>query len=67
MQARGENLFSVLKAFTNSSNLKNSYERESIAAGADGYNDERAVFFDYLTLFMVSLISLYWSITVFVS
>ncbi|GLT48038.1 hypothetical protein SLA2020_216800 [Shorea laevis] len=53
MQARGENLFSVLKAFTNSSKLKSARERESVGASANDYNDERAVFFDYLTWFMV--------------
>lgn len=52
MQARGENLVSVLKAFTNSSKLKNVLERESSATEND-YSDERAVFFDYLTWFMV--------------
>ncbi|XP_019101596.1 PREDICTED: endoplasmic reticulum metallopeptidase 1-like isoform X1 [Camelina sativa] len=49
MQARGENLISVLKAFTSSSRLKVASERK------DANNDmvERAVFFDYLTFFMV--------------
>ncbi|XP_010556155.1 PREDICTED: endoplasmic reticulum metallopeptidase 1 isoform X2 [Tarenaya hassleriana] len=53
MQARGENLVSVLKAFTNSSKLKNAGERRSLAVDTNKYTDERAVFFDYLTLFMV--------------
>jgi hypothetical protein len=53
IQARGENLFSMIKAFTNSSKLQNAHDRESFAATANGYMDERAVFFDYLTWFMV--------------
>lgn len=55
IQARGENLFSVIKAFTNSSKLRNSFERESLgAAGADSeYDNERAVFFDYLSWFLI--------------
>ncbi|GKV21293.1 hypothetical protein SLEP1_g31288 [Rubroshorea leprosula] len=53
MQARGENLLSVLKAFTYSSKLKSAREGESVGASANDYNDERAVFFDYLTWFMV--------------
>ncbi|XP_068326281.1 uncharacterized protein [Pyrus communis] len=50
MQARGENLVSVIKAFTNSSKLQVKHERESNAYHYDG---ERAVFFDYLSLFMI--------------
>ncbi|XP_021899641.1 endoplasmic reticulum metallopeptidase 1, partial [Carica papaya] len=53
MQARGDNLFSVLKAFTNSSKLKIVHERGSLVANADYNKEERAVFFDYLTWFMV--------------
>ncbi|KAE8023656.1 hypothetical protein FH972_009328 [Carpinus fangiana] len=53
IQARGENLFSMIKAFTNSSKLQNAHDRESFAATANGYMDERAVFFDYLTWFMI--------------
>lgn len=51
IQARGENLFSLVKAFTNSIFLK---ENEiSNKAAKDGVDDLRAVFFDYLTWFMV--------------
>ena len=52
IQARGENLFNLVKAFTNSMLLK---ENEiSNKAAKDGIEDLRAVFFDYLTWFMVS-------------
>ncbi|XP_027097684.2 endoplasmic reticulum metallopeptidase 1 [Coffea eugenioides] len=51
MQARGDNLFSVVKAFTNSSMLQNARERESLRHAAN--HDERAVFFDYLSWFLV--------------
>ncbi|XP_062189440.1 uncharacterized protein LOC133892593 isoform X2 [Phragmites australis] len=51
IQARGENLFNLVKAFTNSMLLK---ENEiSNKAAMDGIEDLRAVFFDYLTWFMV--------------
>ncbi|CAD6225992.1 unnamed protein product [Miscanthus lutarioriparius] len=51
IQARGENLFNLVKAFTNSMLLK---ENEiSNKAAKDGIEDLRAVFFDYLTWFMV--------------
>ncbi|XP_031386767.1 endoplasmic reticulum metallopeptidase 1 isoform X2 [Punica granatum] len=53
IQARGENLFSLLKAFTNSSSLKTAYERESIAATAGKHEDDRAVFFDYLSWILI--------------
>lgn len=53
IQARGENLVSMVKAFTNSSKLRNAQETESSAATANRYMDERAVFFDYLTWFMI--------------
>ncbi|KAK2636775.1 hypothetical protein Ddye_031567 [Dipteronia dyeriana] len=53
LQVRGENLFSILKAFCNSSELRNAHERESIESTAYGNKDERDVFFDFLTLFMV--------------
>lgn len=54
MQARGENLISVLKAFTSSSKLKVASERKSLDVDANSDMVERAVFFDYLTLIMVS-------------
>lgn len=53
MQARGENLISILKAFTSSSKLKVASERKSLDMDANRDMVERAVFFDYLTLFMV--------------
>ncbi|XVF85249.1 hypothetical protein PTKIN_Ptkin17bG0102700 [Pterospermum kingtungense] len=52
IQARGDNLYSTVKAFVESSKLKNAHERESLNF-SDEYNDERAVFFDYLTWFMI--------------
>ncbi|KAG2706640.1 hypothetical protein I3760_05G113100 [Carya illinoinensis] len=53
IQARGENLFSLIKAFTNSSKLQNTHDRESFATTSNEYTDERAIFFDYLTWFMI--------------
>lgn len=53
MQARGDNLLSILKAFTNSSKLRTAQEREALRASSDDYRDEQAVFFDYLSWFMV--------------
>ncbi|KAJ4884161.1 Zn-dependent exopeptidases superfamily protein [Raphanus sativus] len=53
MQARGENLISVLKTFTSSSKLKVASERKSLDVDANSDMVERAVFFDYLTRFMV--------------
>ncbi|GMI70834.1 hypothetical protein like AT1G67420 [Hibiscus trionum] len=52
IQARGDNLYSTIKAFSESSKLKNAHERESLGEN-DDYNDEQAVFFDYLTWFMI--------------
>ncbi|PWZ15832.1 Endoplasmic reticulum metallopeptidase 1 [Zea mays] len=50
IQARGENLFNLVKAFTNPMLLK---ENEiSNKAAKDGIEDVGAVFFDYLTWFM---------------
>jgi hypothetical protein len=51
IQARGENLFNLVKAFTNSMSLKEN--ETSNKAAKDGIEDSRAVFFDYLTWFMV--------------
>ncbi|XP_030496880.2 uncharacterized protein LOC115712690 isoform X1 [Cannabis sativa] len=51
IQARGENLFSVTKAFANSSELHNAHEREPHEVQSE--KSERAVFFDYLTWFMI--------------
>ncbi|XP_052205121.1 uncharacterized protein LOC127809959 isoform X2 [Diospyros lotus] len=53
IQTRGDNLFSIIKAFTNSSMLQNTFERESLRAVADVSNDEQAVFFDYLSWFLI--------------
>ncbi|XP_021630979.1 endoplasmic reticulum metallopeptidase 1 isoform X3 [Manihot esculenta] len=53
MQARGDNLLSILKAFTNSSKLRTAQEREALRASSDDYRDEQAVFFDYLSWFMI--------------
>ncbi|KAK3124891.1 hypothetical protein QOZ80_7BG0595620 [Eleusine coracana subsp. coracana] len=51
IQARGENLFNLVKAFTNSMlSKKNNISRK---AAFDGIEDLRAVFFYYLTWFMV--------------
>ncbi|TVT97634.1 hypothetical protein EJB05_57125, partial [Eragrostis curvula] len=50
IQARGENLFNLVKAFTVSM-LSKENEMSSNAA-KDGIEDLRAVFFDYLTWFM---------------
>ncbi|CAN1152416.1 Endoplasmic reticulum metallopeptidase 1 [Linum perenne] len=53
MQARGDNLVSIIKGFTNSSKLRTAHERESLEAVVNDYSDERAIFFDYLTWFLV--------------
>ncbi|KAL5198256.1 hypothetical protein ABZP36_001768 [Zizania latifolia] len=52
IQARGENLFNLVKAFTNSSMLLKGNKQSSEAAMAK-MDDLRAIFFDYLTWFMV--------------
>lgn len=54
MQARGDNLVSLMKAFANSSELLNAQERESFRSTAITSEGERPVFFDYLSLFLVS-------------
>ncbi|RVW24505.1 Endoplasmic reticulum metallopeptidase 1 [Vitis vinifera] len=53
IQARGENLLSITRAFANSSKLLNAHERESLKVAANEPKDERAVFFDYLSWFMI--------------
>ncbi|CAN6447483.1 unnamed protein product [Victoria cruziana] len=53
IQARGENLFSLVKAFTSSSKLQNAMQRELLRVSQNETIEERAVFFDYLSLFMV--------------
>uniref|UniRef100_A0A453BID4 Peptidase M28 domain-containing protein n=1 Tax=Aegilops tauschii subsp. strangulata TaxID=200361 RepID=A0A453BID4_AEGTS len=52
IQARGENLFNLVKAFTNSPMLLKESERSNKAVN-EGIDDLRAIFFDYLTWFMV--------------
>ncbi|GJN07710.1 hypothetical protein PR202_ga25564 [Eleusine coracana subsp. coracana] len=51
IQARGENLFNLVKAFTNY--MLSDESNISGKAAFDGIEDLRAVFFDYLTWFMV--------------
>lgn len=53
IQARGDNLISLVKAFSNSSMLRNAYERKSLRETANIYHDEPPVFFDYFSLFLV--------------
>ncbi|XP_061360756.1 uncharacterized protein LOC133304724 [Gastrolobium bilobum] len=53
MQARGENLFSIIKTFTNSSKLQNTYQTNFSEVTASIFKDERAVFFDYFSWFMI--------------
>ncbi|CAO2829716.1 unnamed protein product [Amaranthus hypochondriacus] len=53
IQARGDNLFSVVKAFASSSMLRNTSERQSFESSAGNTSEERAIFFDYMTWFMV--------------
>ncbi|KAJ6851924.1 endoplasmic reticulum metallopeptidase 1 isoform X1 [Iris pallida] len=52
IQARGENLFSLIDAFGSSSMVLNAKQR-SLQALANQTKDDRAIFFDYLSLFMV--------------
>ncbi|XP_058192840.1 uncharacterized protein LOC131310060 isoform X2 [Rhododendron vialii] len=53
IQARGDNIFSLIKAFANSSELQTAFERESRGASTHKFDDERAVFFDYLSWFLI--------------
>lgn len=53
IQARGDNLFRIIKAFTSSSNLQNAHQRR-LRSAVNGSDNERAVFFDYLSWFLVS-------------
>ncbi|KAG2409637.1 uncharacterized protein HKW66_Vig0003020 [Vigna angularis] len=53
IQARGENLFSIIKTFTNSSKLQNTYQTNYSEVTTSIFNDERAVFFDYFSWFMI--------------
>ncbi|GLJ16155.1 hypothetical protein SUGI_0269560 [Cryptomeria japonica] len=53
IQARGENLFSVLKALASSSELQNAQQRADKTFVANGTLGDRPIFFDYLSWFMV--------------
>ncbi|XP_023546122.1 endoplasmic reticulum metallopeptidase 1-like isoform X2 [Cucurbita pepo subsp. pepo] len=53
IQARGENLFSIIKGFTNSSMLQNFYKQASPEITIHQDKDDGAIFFDYLSWFMV--------------
>lgn len=53
MQVRGENLMSLLMAFTNSSSLMNAKERAQLKNQTTGATEKRPVFFDFLGWFMV--------------
>ncbi|XP_016569795.1 endoplasmic reticulum metallopeptidase 1 isoform X3 [Capsicum annuum] len=52
IQARGDNLFRIIKAFTSSSNLQNAHQRR-LRSAVNGSDNERAVFFDYLSWFLI--------------
>lgn len=54
MQARGDNLFSLMKAFTNSSKLLNAQERAIFRASANESDNQQAIFFDYYSRFLVA-------------
>ncbi|KAH9315251.1 hypothetical protein KI387_023878, partial [Taxus chinensis] len=53
IQARGENLFSVLKALASSSQLQNAQQRADLTFAENRTLGDRPVFFDYLSWFMV--------------
>nr|GLL49478.1 endoplasmic reticulum metallopeptidase 1 isoform X2 [Ipomoea trifida] len=53
LQARGDNLVSLIRAFTNSSELRNAHERKLHSASQHGLVDERAVFFDFFSWFLI--------------
>ncbi|KAL8161710.1 hypothetical protein V2J09_013199 [Rumex salicifolius] len=53
IQARGDNLIRVVKTFAGSSMLYNASERVSLGSAAKASSDEGAIYFDYLTWFMV--------------
>ncbi|XP_010926709.2 uncharacterized protein [Elaeis guineensis] len=52
IQARGENLFRLIEAFASSSMVLNANER-TLEVAANGAKTDRAVFFDYLSWFMI--------------
>lgn len=53
IQARGENLFSLIRAFTNSSKLQSVHERSLVTLESYANEEDRAVFFDYLSLILI--------------
>lgn len=53
MQARGDNLFRLMKAFANSAKLLTAQERESLRDSASPSKGERPIFFDYFARFLV--------------
>ncbi|CAH9132068.1 unnamed protein product [Cuscuta epithymum] len=54
MQARGENLFSLVRAFSNSTELRNAHERKLHASSQQGgLADERAVYYDFFSWFLI--------------
>lgn len=63
IQARGDNLFSIIKAFVNSPKLLNTHQTNSSEVTTNIYKDERAVFFDYLSWFMVCIIC-FWNVDI---
>lgn len=65
IQARGDNLFRIIKAFTSSSNLQNAHQRR-LRSAVNGSDNERAVFFDYLSWFLVSQYFSRWRASLFI-
>lgn len=53
IQARGENLISLLKELSSSSQLRNAQQRANHMVAANGTQEDRPIFFDYLSWFMV--------------
>ena len=53
IQARGDNLFNLIKAFTNSSKLENAHDRALNTRSGVRSDDEQPMFFDYLSWFLV--------------
>uniref|UniRef100_A0A175YIT8 Peptidase M28 domain-containing protein n=2 Tax=Daucus carota subsp. sativus TaxID=79200 RepID=A0A175YIT8_DAUCS len=52
IQARGENVIRVVKAFTMSTKMRNAYDRESHLVD-EGIEHERPIFFDYMSWFLI--------------
>jgi hypothetical protein len=53
IQARGENLISLLKALSSSLQLRNAQQRADLRVAANSTQEDRPIFFDYLSWFMV--------------